>query len=46
MYDAELSNSTIRESSYVKEGEKIVPPVLTPVGNIGLAVVSFSNQYV
>jgi hypothetical protein len=30
------------ESDYVLPGQMILPPVKTPVGNLGLSVVSFS----
>ena len=41
MFDVELSSQTTKESSYVEKGKKIVPPIPTPVGNVGLSVVSF-----
>ena len=40
-FDAKLSDQCMNESSYVERGKKIIPPVHTPVGNIGLNVVSF-----
>jgi len=33
-------NINLRESSYVVPGEEIVDPVSTPIGNIGLGIVS------
>ena len=42
LFDVKIpeKNVDLRESSTVKAGEEIVPPVPTPVGNIGLAIVS------
>lgn len=41
--DYKEGNVHLQESSYCKYGDKVVPPVGTPVGNIGLAIVSFST---
>lgn len=40
-FDVELSNKPIFELLYVEKGRSIAPPVQTPIGNVGLAVVSF-----
>ena len=42
LFDVKIpeKNVDLRESSTVKAGEEIVPPVVTPVGNVGLAIVS------
>ena len=46
-FDVELSDkSVMNESSYVEKGKRIVPPIPTPAGNVGLAVVSFLNMRV
>lgn len=44
MFDVDIpeKNTRIMESDYVLPGEKIVAPVETPVGKVGLAIVSFS----
>lgn len=42
LYDMAVEGmAPIKESSWTIPGEKIVPPVTSPVGNIGLAIVSF-----
>ena len=40
-FDVKLSDRSMNESSFVEKGRKLVPPVSTPVGNVGLSVVSF-----
>ena len=44
MFDVDIpeKNTRIMESDYVIPGERIVPPVETPVGKVGLAIVSFN----
>jgi len=44
MFDVNIpeKNTRIMESDYVIPGERIVPPVETPVGKVGLAIVSFN----
>lgn len=39
--DCKEVNLSLKESSYCKPGDKIVPPVETPVGNVALSIVSF-----
>jgi hypothetical protein len=43
MFDVDIpeKNTRIMESDYVLPGERIVAPVETPVGKVGLAIVSF-----
>lgn len=40
LFDVDIPEKKIKlvESSYVKKGDKIVPPVSTPVGSVGLAI--------
>lgn len=42
LYHVKLSDHSLNESSFVEKGNDIVPPVPTPVGNVGLSIVSFS----
>lgn len=44
MFDVHMpeKNTRIMESDYVIPGERIIPPVKTPVGQVGLAIVSFN----
>jgi hypothetical protein len=44
MFDVDIpeKNTRVMESDYVIPGERIVPPVETPVGKVGLAIVSFN----
>ncbi len=43
LFDVELGgNDTLKESNHMKPGSTITPPVHTPVGKVGLAVVSFT----
>lgn len=44
MFDVNMPEKSTRimESDYVIPGERIVPPVETPVGKVGLAIVSFN----
>ena len=44
MFDINIpeKNTRIMESEYVIPGERIVPPVDTPIGKLGLAIVSFN----
>jgi hypothetical protein len=44
MVDVDIPEKNTRgmESDYVIPGERIVPPVETPVGKVGLAIVSFN----
>jgi len=48
MFDVDIpeKNTRIMESDYVIPGERIVPPVETPVGKVGLAIVSFNSSCV
>lgn len=39
--DCKEVNVCLKESSYCQPGDKIVPPVATPAGNIALSIVSF-----
>lgn len=43
LYDVEIPSKNIKayESNLVEAGNEITPPVQTPVGNVGLAIVSF-----
>lgn len=43
LYDVDMPSKNVKivESSYVEAGNEISPPVKTPIGNIGLAIVSF-----
>lgn len=45
LYDVEISSKNIKaqESSIIEAGHEIMPPVRTPIGNVGLAIVSFFN---
>lgn len=44
LFDVDIPEKKIRlkESDMIEKGRKIVPPVESPVGKIGLAIVSFS----
>ena len=35
----------LRETDYTIPGQTIQPPVTTPVGNVGMAIVSFAEYY-
>lgn len=43
LYDVEMpsKNVNVRESSLIEAGNEILPPIETPIGNVGLAIVSF-----
>lgn len=43
LFDVNLPSQQVEasESNVVEAGHKIVEPVKTPVGNVGLAIVSF-----
>lgn len=43
LYDVQIPSKNIQaiESSVVEAGTEISPPVKTPIGNVGLAIVSF-----
>lgn len=43
LYDVEIPSNNIQslESSLIEAGDEIVPPVPTPIGNVGLGIVSF-----
>lgn len=45
LYDVVMSSKNIKaqESSSIKAGHEIMPPVQTPIGNVGLAIVSYFN---
>jgi len=40
LFDVDIPDKKVRllESKYVERGKKIVPPIPTPIGNLGLAV--------
>lgn len=40
LFDVDIPEKKVRllESSYVEPGRNIVPPVSTPIGNVGLAI--------
>lgn len=48
MFDVDIpeKNTRIMESDYVLPGERIVAPVETPVGKVGLAIVSFDRAVI
>lgn len=43
LYDVEIPSKNIHcvESSFIEAGNEIIPPVQTPIGNVGLGIVSF-----
>lgn len=43
LYDVEIPSKNVKafESSLIEAGNEISPPVKTPIGNVGLAIVSF-----
>lgn len=42
LFDADFGgNDSLKESNWIQPGSKVTPPVQTPVGNVGLAIVSF-----
>ena len=41
LFDVDLKESRLHESDYTCPGQVITPPVETPVGRIGLSIVSF-----
>lgn len=43
LYDVDIPSKNVKasESSMIKAGNQISPPVKTPIGNVGLAIVSF-----
>lgn len=43
LFDVDIpsKNIKINESSMIEAGNEISPPVETPIGNVGLAIVSF-----
>lgn len=43
LYNVEIPSKNIKayESSLIEAGNKILPPIQTPVGNVGLAIVSY-----
>lgn len=46
LFDMDNKNTGVRlmESDYVLPGQKIEPPILTPVGKLALSIVSFINK--
>jgi hypothetical protein len=48
MFDVDIpeKNTRIMESDYVLPGQRLVAPVETPVGKVGLAIVSFCCRVV
>ena len=47
LFDIDVKDGPkLKESDMCIPGNQIVPPVHTPVGNIGLAIVSSLNKYV
>lgn len=47
LFDVDIpGGAVIHESDYIIPGTKIEPPVVTPVGRVGMAIVSFVlNNY-
>src|SRR6218665_275765 len=46
LFDVEVpGGAVLRESDYIKPGTTIEPPVVTPVGRVGMAIVSFVFNY-
>ncbi|CAG2058023.1 unnamed protein product, partial [Timema podura] len=47
LFDVDLPEKGIKlmESKYVLPGSKIIPPLETPVGNVGLSIVSFHKIF-
>jgi predicted amidohydrolase len=45
LYDVDIPSENIQtlESSIIEPGNEIIPPVQTPIGNVGLGIVSFFN---
>ena len=39
--DNKTTGVRLMESDYVLAGQKIVPPITTPIGKLGLSIVSF-----
>jgi predicted amidohydrolase len=48
LFDLNIAEKGIRlmESDYVLPGQMVLPPIKTPVGNLGLSVVSFYDLLV
>lgn len=48
LFDLNIPEKGIRlmESDYVLPGQMVLPPIKTPVGNLGLSVVSFYDLLV
>jgi predicted amidohydrolase len=48
LFDLNIPEKGIRlmESDYVVPGQMILPPIKTPVGNVGLSIVSFYDLLV
>lgn len=46
LYDVKIPSKNVKafESSSVEAGNKILPPVQTPIGNVGLAIVSYFGK--
>lgn len=46
LFDVDIpsKNVKIQESNTVEAGDEISPPVETPIGNVGLAIVSFFDR--
>lgn len=44
LFDVEIKDQVrLKESDFVIPGQRIVPPVPTPAGKVGLAIVSFKS---
>lgn len=45
LYNVDIPSKNIKtlESSLIEAGNEFSPPVKTPIGNVGLAIVSFST---
>lgn len=48
LFDVQIPSKNIQalESNLIESGTEISPPVKTPIGNIGLAIVSFFHLIV
>lgn len=48
LFDLNIPERGIKlmESDYVLPGQTILPPVETPIGNLGLSIVSFCGSFV
>jgi len=46
LFDVDIPSKNIKicESNTIEAGNEISPPVETPIGSVGLAIVSFSTK--